>query len=126
MISPQIIHNEPYSNSISSYNINSESSKYKSDSDSFRQQQQQQQPGDGGSRNGNSAGNSGESSSSNSQKKPKKEIDSTKPYKCTQCEYSFNRRDHLTRHALVHSKLKPYNCSYCSKVSKYKMNIGAR
>lgn len=33
-------------------------------------------------------------------KKPKKEIDSTKAYKCQQCEYSFNRRDHLTRHSL--------------------------
>lgn len=31
------------------------------------------------------------------------------------CEYSFNRRDHLTRHSLVHSKLKPYHCTYCSK-----------
>lgn len=50
-----------------------------------------------------------------SAKKPKKEIDSTKAYKCPQCEYSFNRRDHLTRHSLVHSKLKPYHCTYCSK-----------
>lgn len=33
-------------------------------------------------------------------KKPKKEIDSTKAYKCPQCEYSFNRRDHLVRHSL--------------------------
>lgn len=50
-----------------------------------------------------------------SSKKPKKEVDSTKAYKCPQCEYSFNRRDHLTRHSLVHSKLKPYHCTYCSK-----------
>lgn len=48
-------------------------------------------------------------------KKPKKEVDSTKAYKCPQCEYSFNRRDHLTRHSLVHTKLKPYHCTYCSK-----------
>lgn len=48
-------------------------------------------------------------------KKPKKEIDSSKAYKCQLCEYSFNRRDHLTRHSLVHSKLKPYHCTYCSK-----------
>lgn len=34
-------------------------------------------------------------------KKPKKEIDSSKAYKCPECEYSFNRRDHLTRHSLV-------------------------
>ena len=63
------------------------------------------------------SGSEGESSASSPQKKPKKEIDSSKPYKCTQCEYSFNRRDHLTRHSLVHSKLKPYHCNYCSKVS---------
>lgn len=48
-------------------------------------------------------------------KKPKKEVDSTKAYKCPQCDYSFNRRDHLTRHSLVHTKLKPYHCTYCSK-----------
>lgn len=59
---------------------------------------------------------SSESSSTPSpSKKPKKEIDSSKAYKCPQCEYSFNRRDHLTRHSLVHSKLKPYHCTYCSK-----------
>lgn len=34
-------------------------------------------------------------------KKPKKEVDSSKAYKCAECEYSFNRRDHLTRHSLV-------------------------
>ncbi|CRK98933.1 CLUMA_CG012192, isoform A [Clunio marinus] len=56
-----------------------------------------------------------QSSSSSSSKKPKKEIDSTKAYKCPLCAYSFNRRDHLTRHSLVHSKLKPYHCTYCSK-----------
>lgn len=48
-------------------------------------------------------------------KKPKKEVDSSKAYKCPLCEYSFNRRDHLTRHSLVHSKLKPYHCTFCSK-----------
>lgn len=53
--------------------------------------------------------------SQHSPKKPKKEVDSSKAYKCQQCEYSFNRRDHLTRHSLVHSKLKPYHCTYCSK-----------
>lgn len=55
------------------------------------------------------------STTSSPSKKPKKEVDSTKAYKCPQCEYSFNRRDHLTRHSLVHSKLKPYHCTYCSK-----------
>jgi uncharacterized Zn-finger protein len=55
------------------------------------------------------------SQNNNQGKKPKKEVDSTKAYKCPQCEYSFNRRDHLTRHSLVHTKLKPYHCTYCSK-----------
>lgn len=54
-------------------------------------------------------------SSQGSPKKPKKEVDGSKAYKCALCEYSFNRRDHLTRHSLVHSKLKPYHCTYCSK-----------
>jgi uncharacterized Zn-finger protein len=58
---------------------------------------------------------SAETSSTSQQKKAKKEIDSSKPYKCAQCAYSFNRRDHLTRHSLVHSKLKPYHCNFCSK-----------
>lgn len=118
MISPQIIHTEPdhpallhpamgqnadlRNHQYPNYNTNSEASKYKSEPD-FRHQ---------ASRNGSSAGES----SSSSQKKPKKEVDSSKPYKCSQCEYSFNRRDHLTRHSLVHSKLKPYHCNFCSKV----------
>lgn len=75
--------------------------KYKSEPD-YQQQQQNAQP----------------DPSQNSQtplKKPKKEVDSTKAYKCNLCEYSFNRRDHLTRHSLVHTKLKPYHCTYCSK-----------
>lgn len=59
--------------------------------------------------------NESSSSASSASKKPKKEVDSSKAYKCPQCEYSFNRRDHLTRHSLVHSKLKPYHCTYCSK-----------
>lgn len=61
-----------------------------------------------------------ESSSSSPNKKPKKEVDSSKAYKCPQCVYSFNRRDHLTRHSLVHSKLKPCRfkrCFSCSNVN---------
>jgi hypothetical protein len=118
MITPQVIHNDAehqnmHSNMVGSqqneirnhhgyqnYNNETSSIKYKSEPE-FRQQ--------GGS-------TSTETSSSHHQKKPKKEIDSTKPYKCAQCEYSFNRRDHLTRHGLVHSKLKPYHCNFCSKV----------
>lgn len=85
------------------YSTNNQESKYKPEND-YRHQ---------ANRNGSSSGES----SSSPQKKPKKEIDSSKPYKCTQCEYSFNRRDHLTRHSLVHSKLKPYHCNFCNKVS---------
>jgi uncharacterized Zn-finger protein len=118
MITPQIIHTEPdhpnlhhqtlqQNAEIRNYpSYNNDASKYKTEPD-FRQSS-------GGNRNGV---NTESSSSSSHQKKPKKEIDSTKPYKCQQCEYSFNRRDHLTRHHLVHSKLKPYHCNFCSKVS---------
>jgi hypothetical protein len=114
MISPQIIHTEPdhpallhpsmsqnadlRNHQYPIYNTNNDASKFKTEANF--------------NRNGD-----GESSSSSPQKKPKKEVDSSKPYKCTQCEYSFNRRDHLTRHSLVHSKLKPYHCNFCSKVS---------
>lgn len=121
MITPQIIHSEPDHPSLHPNsnlivpsqnsevrnhhhpypNFNDEGNatavKYKSEPE-FRQNSGRPEP------------------SSSPQKKPKKEIDSTKPYKCTQCEYSFNRRDHLTRHTLVHSKLKPYHCNFCSKV----------
>lgn len=115
MISPQIIHTEPdhpallHPSMVPNADMrnhqypNYEASKYKSESDFGHQ----------ATRNGNGATDS----SSSPQKKPKKEVDSSKPYKCTQCEYSFNRRDHLTRHSLVHSKLKPYHCNFCSKVS---------
>lgn len=129
MITPQIIHSEPdhpalhhpsmqqnaeIRNHQSSYpSYATEASKYKTED--FRQSS-----GSSVNRNGATTTNSGESSSS-PQKKPKKEIDSTKPYKCGQCEYSFNRRDHLTRHALVHSKLKPYHCNFCSKVRCFKI-----
>lgn len=112
MITPQIIHTEPdhpsllthqnliesqnsdVNNSHQYYSNNTETLKFKTEND-YR--------------------SSSETSSSSPNKKPKKEVDSTKPYKCSQCAYSFNRRDHLTRHSLVHSKLKPYHCSFCSK-----------
>lgn len=111
MITPQIIHTEP------DHTHNSEdllvplegnhpvySSSYRSVSPKYKQEQHDYRS------------SSVETSSSSPQKKVKKEVDSSKPYKCSQCAYSFNRRDHLTRHSLVHSKLKPYHCSFCSKV----------
>ncbi|CAO1403189.1 unnamed protein product [Diamesa hyperborea] len=47
--------------------------------------------------------------------KIRKSPDSSKQYKCTECLYSFIRRDHLVRHQLTHSKVKPYTCGFCDK-----------
>lgn len=50
--------------------------------------------------------------------KIRKSPDSSKQYKCTECLYSFIRRDHLVRHQLTHSKVKPYTCGFCDKGMK--------
>lgn len=44
-----------------------------------------------------------------------KEVGSSKAYQCPQCGSSFSGRGKLTRHMVVHSKLRSYKCTYCSK-----------
>ncbi|KAL4782715.1 hypothetical protein BJX76DRAFT_281072 [Aspergillus varians] len=39
----------------------------------------------------------------------------TKHFCCTVCQRGFTRIDHLKRHHLRHSGLKPYSCNFCSE-----------
>ena len=35
-----------------------------------------------------------------------------KPYKCTVCEATFNRKDKVKRHMLIHEPFKKYKCPF--------------
>ncbi|KFM59471.1 Zinc finger and BTB domain-containing protein 8B, partial [Stegodyphus mimosarum] len=55
-----------------------------------------------------------------------------RPYKCTVCQKSFNRKDNLQTHLiLVHSTRKPHVCSKCkftflsiSELENHKIDFG--
>lgn len=38
-----------------------------------------------------------------------------RPFKCDQCQQSFNRNHDLKRHKRIHLAVKPYPCNYCDK-----------
>ena len=38
-----------------------------------------------------------------------------KSYKCSYCHYMFRRQSHLTRHTLIHTGEKPFECTHCSE-----------
>ena len=38
-----------------------------------------------------------------------------KPYECDTCEHTFSKRSSLTRHKRVHTGEKPYECDNCKK-----------
>ncbi|XP_054834943.1 zinc finger protein 251-like isoform X2 [Eublepharis macularius] len=46
-----------------------------------------------------------------------------KPYKCLECEKSFNRSDHLTSHQRIHTTEKPYTCLECGKHFRRSANL---
>lgn len=38
-----------------------------------------------------------------------------KPFKCDQCDKGFYRMEHLQRHVIVHTGIRPYKCNFCDK-----------
>lgn len=45
-----------------------------------------------------------------------------KPFQCPHCPKTFSRRDHFSRHILVHSGAKPHECDVCSRCFSRKDN----
>ena len=43
----------------------------------------------------------------------KLKIKPEKIYNCPNCQFSFKRSEHLNRHVLTHSKLRPFPCNVC-------------
>lgn len=48
-------------------------------------------------------------------------------YKCSYCDYIFRRQSHLTRHILIHTGEKPFECKQCderfSRSDKLKLHV---
>ncbi|KAG4073248.1 hypothetical protein HA402_008594 [Bradysia odoriphaga] len=38
-----------------------------------------------------------------------------KPFKCDQCDKGFYRMEHLQRHVIIHTGIRPYKCNFCDK-----------
>ncbi|KAB7494734.1 Zinc finger protein [Armadillidium nasatum] len=47
-----------------------------------------------------------------------KKVNDEKKFECSHCPYVANRKHHLKRHSLVHSKEKPFKCSQCNYSGK--------
>jgi len=41
--------------------------------------------------------------------------DDIKPYQCGECDKAFRRKEHLKRHERLHSTDEPFSCEYCEK-----------
>mmetsp|Transcript_10896 Transcript_10896/g.16251 ORF Transcript_10896/g.16251 Transcript_10896/m.16251 type:complete len:438 (+) Transcript_10896:172-1485(+) len=44
-------------------------------------------------------------------------------FRCRICGVQFKTRDHQLRHSLVHTRDKPYNCSFCNKTFRQRSQI---
>lgn len=48
------------------------------------------------------------------------------PHKCTHCEKSFTRKEHLTNHIRQHTGETPFKCTYCPKQFTRKDHLGKK
>ena len=44
-------------------------------------------------------------------------------FKCSVCQKTFKRRDHLRTHTVIHSDEKPLKCPHCDKGFKHQCNL---
>src|SRR5262249_22951201 len=46
-----------------------------------------------------------------------------KPHKCSECGKAFSRKDHLSRHMIIHNEQRPYSCRICARAFSQKVYL---